>query len=943
MNSPASHDSQAAETTETAASEPAHSALSAAAATSPELPPQAPDRYQIGALLGRGGMADVYEAYDRQLLRPVALKFLRTDDPQTTARLLREARSQARIDHPNICKVYDVGTLGGRPFIAMQRVAGQSLRELADTLSLTQKVQIVQVCAQAMHAAHGLGVVHRDLKPSNILLMLEPDGTVRPTLVDFGLAEALDAMAPQRGPAAGTAAYMAPEQVRGDTAGDRKSDVYSLGATLYALLAGRPPFVAPTRQATWDRVLHEPPPSLAGRANVAASVPADLEAILRCCLQKNPEARYTSAHELAADLGRFLSGDPVHARGSRPIYRLRIRLRKQRGLWLMVAAGLLVVGGAAIWVQHGVSTRRDLARAAARFGEESRLAELRMRMARMLPAHDLRPDRASVRQRLRAMEQELPTLRGVPHALAGVALGRGYIALEEWDQAHTHLRMAWSEGQKDSQTAAALGYALAMLADRADREAARSTDPRERTAQRDVVDRTLRQPALDFLRKAGDGHAYPWLPSLMALLSGHIDEALRAAEVAVKNDPSLFEAHFFAAKAHLTRTLQHEKAGHLAQAEQSLQRAMEALDAVVAMARSDGSAHAERCGAWVLGLSLAFASAPEKAKPRYVRAKEVCEEATHVDPDNEVQQSSQALLHVRWAERLAEHGEDPNLDADRAIALADQTLGHARRPEYALSILGSAWGIKAREDSRQGRDPQHSIEQSIAALEKALTHRPNEMNLRSSLAQTWTELAQHQRAQRGDPRAALRAARSHLLLGLAQNSGAYSPYNELAMTYQVQAEYEQELGSDARSSTQQGIEHARKAVTAGPSDPYPRATLSDLLTLHAKALGPSARESQSALDEAERQATAVIEIDRSWYYGYLAQGRAWSLRAQWALAQHDAQGPRWRKRAVAALREARARNRQDPAVKDALLQLEGTAPRTCAAHLRCAETDRSTR
>jgi len=150
--------------------------------------PSAWDRYEILELLGRGGMGAVYKARDRRLDRTVAIKFIRGAGPKLTLRLLREARAQARIDHPNVCRVYEVGEIEGRAYIALQLVTGEPLHEAAVHMSLEHKVAVMRDVALAIQEAHRLGIVHRDLKPANIAVERTPDGRWFPIVMDFGLA-----------------------------------------------------------------------------------------------------------------------------------------------------------------------------------------------------------------------------------------------------------------------------------------------------------------------------------------------------------------------------------------------------------------------------------------------------------------------------------------------------------------------------------------------------------------------------------------------------------------------------------------------------------------------------------------------------------------------------------------------------------------------------------
>ncbi|MEM6457290.1 MAG: serine/threonine-protein kinase, partial [Acidobacteriota bacterium] len=269
----------------------------------PTATPDLGSRYATAVPLSSGATAEVYRAYDARLDRPVALKLLRNDDPALVARLLREARAQARVQHPGICEIYEIGTLNGRPFIAMALVDGVDLHAAAPDLRTAEKVEIVRLAAEAIHAAHGVGLVHRDLKPANIMIARDAAGAPAPQIVDFGLVrDAQTHTMTEPGQWLGTPAFMAPEQARGERdAEGPPSDVYALGATLYFLLAGRPPFDRASAHETLDAVLHARPTPL--RQHAPAVAP-DLARIVRTCLRKDPADRYATADALARDLAR---------------------------------------------------------------------------------------------------------------------------------------------------------------------------------------------------------------------------------------------------------------------------------------------------------------------------------------------------------------------------------------------------------------------------------------------------------------------------------------------------------------------------------------------------------------------------------------------------------------------------------------------------------------
>jgi tetratricopeptide (TPR) repeat protein len=271
--------------------------------------------YEIVAELGRGGMGVVYQARQCSLKRTVALKMILAGlhaDSRARGRFRTEAEAVARLQHPNIVQIYEVGESDGKPFLSLEYVEGNSLlKKIARTPQAEgQAARIVETLARAVQYMHQCGILHRDLKPNNVLLTA--DGT--PKITDFGLAKILDAdLGPSRSETLlGTPNYMAPEQAAGDTKKvGAPADIYSLGAILYELLTGRVPFQGPTRLCTLEQVRGQQPVPLRRWRRRLSS---DLETICLKCLEKEPSKRYPSAEALADDLRCFLEGQPIRAR-----------------------------------------------------------------------------------------------------------------------------------------------------------------------------------------------------------------------------------------------------------------------------------------------------------------------------------------------------------------------------------------------------------------------------------------------------------------------------------------------------------------------------------------------------------------------------------------------------------------------------------------------------
>jgi serine/threonine protein kinase/tetratricopeptide (TPR) repeat protein len=295
--------------------------------------------FQIVEKLGGGGMGLVYKALDLRLDRTVALKVLPSrlgEDEEAKRRFGHEAKAASALDHPNICAVHEIGqTESGRLFIAMAYCEGETLKQkiTRGPLPVSQALEYAAQVAGALQRAHEAGIVHRDVKPANVIVT--DSGAAK--IVDFGLAKMAGTAVTREGITIGTVAYMSPEQTRGDAV-DARSDIWSLGAVLYEMLAGQRPFRSESDETLIYAIRHDEPKSI---REVRAEIPGGLDAVVSRCLEKEPARRYQRADELLADLRTMQKGGAVR----RPLSRRRVLRYASAGVVLIA---LLILSGVAL-------------------------------------------------------------------------------------------------------------------------------------------------------------------------------------------------------------------------------------------------------------------------------------------------------------------------------------------------------------------------------------------------------------------------------------------------------------------------------------------------------------------------------------------------------------------------------------------------------------------
>ncbi len=817
-------------------------------------------RFEIIGLLGKGGMGRVWRARDPQLDREVAVKEILGDHPELVARFQKEARAQARVKHPHVCTVYEVGESEGRPFIAMELLEGRTLDRVARDLSVEELAELMRRVAEAVHAAHRNGLVHRDIKPANVMVGRADDGTWWPWVTDFGLARELEGPGLTiSGTTLGTPSFMPPEQARGQTdALDARADVYSLGATLFAALAGRPPFIAENTGDVILKVIQEDAPPL-GRLGV--KVPRDLESIVVQCLEKDPERRYSSADALAEDLGRFLRGESVMARPAGPLLRAGKALRRHRMIAALIglAVVLAVVLGASWW--RAVLQGRQQADLAAEFDQEVRYVEDTVRHAFTAPLHDVRDELGAARSRLLELEIRVAATGHLATGPGHAALGRGYLSLHDYSAARMHLEKAWEAGARHPEVAVAFGRALAALylQRRAEVEWEEATEREKALAGARTE---LGDPARELLKQGREvaTESPELVEALLASCEERWQDAVRQSAAAHDRLPWLYDARVLEGEAWREFGRELLEVGENSGAVDAFDSAEEALRRAVSFGRSDPAAFQSLCDLGLKRAELGLFGIGGNLEKVVADALPDCESAATADPDSADAVLGKSALWVRLAEWRLERQEDPTEALENTERAAREALLLAPDDGDPSIRLASAAVLRAQYRLGLDKDPTEDLERAVQWFERALEREPSRLEALANLGKAHWLAAGWETSQGSDPR--IHFDRAVHAYGRAVEAVPDSALvrNNLGATWYQRASWEIEEGIDATTSLRRAVQELENARKLSPGLALASLNLGWMYTTQAEQEIAQDRNPMPAWDRAVEAYRRCLEI-----------------------------------------------------------------------------------
>ncbi len=865
-------------------------------------------------------MGTVFRARDLTLGRDVAIKILKTNNPARKSKLLQEARAQARIDHNNVCRIYEVGEANGEPYMVMQFIDGTALHQFREDLNLSGRVAIIRDVARAVHAAHQLGIVHGDIKPSNILIRRSQDGLITPILVDFGIARefAQDGISSGAGP--GTPVYMAPELVTGLFPVSPKIDVYALGATLYELLGGRPPYEDGAPKLVLSRILTEDPLPL---RHIVSGIPLELDAIAMKSLSRNPADRQTTALELAEELDHFLEALELPPQVAVPLELAPISQAPAQHFWrniLLMMAFAVAAATGAIFVER----RRlgDAAQVERELVQEALSMEQLMRNAYQMPLHDVERERRQVRERLEQIKQRLDHNERIDRGVAEYAIGRGYLALADYDSARTYLERARVEGYVSDELDQALGKTLLALFEQGSRQIQSIKDDAAKQARLQELDKEYRTPALGHLRASLPLKIEQpsYAEARIAFHEGRHLQAIAFAREAFAHSPLLYDAKRIEGDAHVAIAL--ELAANIPPDWQTLhakqvESAAAAYEIAAEIARSEPEVLDRMCFLWMHATYTASYKGELTGKV-FERAREICANAVTVDSANKHARHAQADMLVLLAFRLAnspEPGDDPtrfihdavraaegavatgynpasakemlatalrsrimvkvehssedaSTDISRVIQVHEELLrDHPERTAAWNASLGHVYILRSRLERWRGVDLTPTIEQGMHVLEQSVSTPMAAGMMHQKQAMLHMERAAQLRHWKQSPRDAVSRALVAIEMGRETHPAWIGFLQIEAIVLVTQAHYEIEAGTDAHESLAAALKATEALAATLPIDVLNSDQLAEVAILEAMV---AIREGQDARPAIEKARTLLEEIVKAapWLLAY---------------------------------------------------------------------------
>ena len=873
---------------------------------------------RIEERLGEGGMGEVFRGFDEALQRRVAVKALHADrrfSPQAKARFLREARLLSKLDHPSICRIYDLLEGEDSDVLVLEYIEGSTLRTFVDgdAVDEDRALRLALQVADALQAAHREHIVHRDLKPENVMV----DSQEQVKVLDFGIARSAQAplsvtrahtvVDPERarwsalqanttvdmktddllptgdatgevatlhteeGHVLGTARYMSPEQAVGGEITEA-SDIYSFGIMLQEMITGEPAYGAAVGTDLLLKVFRAETARFTGTDPDLARLIGDMECV-------DPTAR-PSAASVASRL-RWILGKAERARAG------KIRI----GLGL--AAALVLAIASAITIQGRMAAGRR-ASVAQRFAAAAEDIEWSMRAEYLSPFHNVQPGAERVRVKMAELEDRIGDLGSLAIAPGAYALGRGHMVLGDLEMARRQLERAWNGGLQDTEVALALGTVLGKLYNNALAMTRTIADPDLRRQAVERIRNNLSVPARGYLEQCrGTDLVSPgYLEGLIAMHEEAPDRGITAVSDAGEVRPWFYEddlllgdLHLMAAnRAYADEADSTRRRRHWDQAEAAYRRAAQT-------GRSLPMAWLGVCTAQTFALESAVLGEHRPASPEVVnRAREDCSTARELDPGLARALALEAQIQLVEAVLKERAGEDAAPAFAAADEMVDRVLETAPDDWRVLAGAGYVTKWRAWHLNQRGQDARDLIDKCIDIHTRLLEHSPDPVSTRSLIADSYWIGALHEAWYGDDPLTLVEKGIAVIEDGIPEEDMARYVYSTLGNLYWLQGYHQTARGLDSTGAFDSSIAAFTK-VTETSTDPEQHRALALAHLNKADRLLATGKDPSASCAAVIRTAERAIELNPDYGLPYGAQGSGFRCHAKWSYTRKEELGP----------------------------------------------------
>ncbi|MCP4156429.1 MAG: protein kinase, partial [bacterium] len=774
-------------------------------------------KYRNIEKIGEGGMGVVYKAFDPQLKRFVALKFVKKDSQDNLKRFVQEAQAQAQLTHKNICRVYEVGEYEDSPYISMQYIDGISLKKATHQLNIDQKVMVMRTVASALYEAHKNGIIHRDIKPANIMLDQNSDGKWVPYVMDFGLAREIESPSlTMSGMVLGTPNYVSPELAMGEKdIVDRRSDIFSLGSTMYDFFTGQRPFKADSTLEILMKVTrHDPIPP---RALIPA-IPQDMETILLKCLEKEPHRRYDSARAVAEDCRHYLDGEPIKARQPTITYRILKKTKKHKAAFIMAASLFItLLTLVVVWLHSSWAVDRT-AEISQRFGQTIESIENSTRISHTIPPHDIRPQIKRVQEQMADLKSQMEEAGSLSSGPGNYALGRGHFILHQYDNALIYLKKSWELGHQTPKVAYVMGLTLGHIYKR-ELDRIHLSAKQYKKYEKDRLEAKFLKPALEFLKKSwGTKSESPrYLEGVIAFYEKRYMDAMVNVQTAFTACPWLYEAKCM--EGEILQAMGNDKKdrGELNGALVDFKRAEAVFRKAIRIGESDPQSYALLCNLLKDVIYLRLKEMGEDVCPIIDETLTIAEKARVLNKDRGDMYLLMATLHRYAAEYKSEHGKEPYGDLAKAIQKAQMAKELEPNNAFVFLSLGETFYFQGYYEFTHGKDPLELFNKAHVNLQKAIKLKPGEPSIHMRMGVLYAYMGYYQAGKGKNPTKSLSAARNNFTIVTEIIPDDGLAFNRIGGTFFLQADYESEHGKDQLNSINQAISFYKKSNAVNPN------------------------------------------------------------------------------------------------------------------------------